>query len=113
MKNKVLLIGNVGKTPEIKTFESGKKLASFSLATHDFYYNDKGDKIEQTDWHSLVAWGKTVDFIEKFIDKGREILIDGKLTSRSYDDKDGNKRFVTEVVVNEVYLMEQKSPKPF
>lgn len=113
MRNKVLLIGHVGKSPEIKSFESGKKLASISLATHDFYFNEKGEKVEQTDWHALVGWGKTADFIEKFVNKGKEVMIDGKLTSRSYEDKEGNKKFVTEVHINEIYLLEQKSPKPF
>lgn len=105
MKNHVQLIGHVGKDPEIKTFESGKKLASFSLATNESYYNDKGDKVEQTEWHNLVAWGKTADIIEKLVVKGKEMLIQGKLTTRSYDDKDGNKRYVTEVVVNEILLL--------
>lgn len=105
MKNHVQLIGHVGKDPEIKTFESGKKLASFSLATNESYYNDKGDKVEQTEWHNLVAWGKTADIIEKLVVKGKEMLIQGKLTTRSYDDKDGNKRYITEVVVSEILLL--------
>jgi len=105
MRNHVQLIGHVGKDPEIKTFESGKKLASFSLATNESYYNDKGDKVEQTEWHNLVAWGKTADIIEKLVAKGKEMLIQGKLTTRSYDDKEGNKRYVTEVVVSEILLL--------
>jgi single-strand DNA-binding protein len=105
MKNHVQLIGHVGKDPEIKTFESGKKLASFSLATNESYYNDKGDKVEQTDWHNLIAWGKTADIIEKLVVKGKELLVQGKLTTRSYDDKEGNKRYVTEVVVSEILLL--------
>jgi single-strand DNA-binding protein len=105
MRNHVQLIGHVGKDPEIKSFESGKKLASFSLATNESYYNEKGDKVEQTEWHNLVAWGKTADIIEKLVVKGKEMLIQGKLTTRSYDDKEGNKRYVTEVVVSEILLL--------
>ncbi len=105
MKNRVQLIGHVGQQPEIKTFEKGKKVATITLATNDYYTNEKGEKIEQTEWHRVVAWGKTADIIEKLVTKGKEIAIDGKLTHRSYDDKEGIKRFITEVVANEVLLL--------
>lgn len=105
MKNRVPLIGNVGQDPEIKTLENGKKLAHLTIATNDSYKNDKGEKIEQTEWHRLTAWGKTAEIIEKYVVKGKEVAIDGKLTHRTYDDKNGEKRFITEVVINEILLL--------
>jgi single-strand DNA-binding protein len=105
MKNRVQLIGHVGNDPEIKTFEGGKKVVNLTIATNDSYKNDKGEKVEQTDWHKVVAWGKTAEVIEKYVTKGKEIAIDGKLTHRSYEDKNGEKRYVTEVVANEVMLL--------
>jgi len=105
MKNTVQLIGHVGQEPEIKTFDGGKKLANLTIATNDSYKNDKGEKVETTEWHKVVAWGKTADIIEKYVTKGKEIAIEGKLTHRSYDDKNGEKRYITEVVVNEVLLL--------
>lgn len=105
MKNRVQLIGNVGNDPEIKTLESGKKLAHLTIATHDVYRNEKGDKVEQTEWHRVTAWGKTAEIIEKFVTKGKEVAVDGKLTHRSYDDRNGEKKYITEVVVNEILLL--------
>ena len=105
MKNKVQLIGNVGNDPEIKTLESGKKLANLNIATHDKYTNDKGEKVEQTEWHRVTAWGRTAEIIEKYVVKGKEIAVEGKLTHRCYDDKNGEKRYVTEVVVSEILLL--------
>ena len=105
LRNKVQLIGNVGNDPEIKTFEGGRKLANLTLATNESYKNDKGEKVEETQWHKLVAWGKTADIIEKYVTKGKEIAIEGKLTHRTYDDKNGEKRYITEVVINDVLLL--------
>jgi single-strand DNA-binding protein len=105
MKNTVQLIGNVGNDPEIKTFDGGRKLANLTIATNDSYKNDKGEKVEQTEWHKVVAWGKTADLIEKYVTKGLQIGIEGKLTHRSYDDKNGEKRYITEIVVNELLLL--------
>jgi len=105
LRNKVQLIGNLGNNPEIITLESGKKLAKFSIATNESYKNAKGEKVQNTEWHNIVAWNKTAEIIEKYVEKGSEIAIDGKLTSRSYDDKDGNKRYITEVVCNEILMM--------
>jgi single-strand DNA-binding protein len=105
MRNKVQLIGHVGQEPEIKTFDAGKKVANITIATNDFYTNDKGEKVEQTEWHRVSAWGKTADIIEKYVTKGKEVAIEGKLTHRSYDDKDGNKRYITEVVANDILLL--------
>ena len=105
MRNKVQLIGHVGQEPEIKTIEGGKKVANLTIATNEVYYKENGDKVENTELHRVSAWGKTADIIEKYVTKGKEIAIEGKLTHRSYDDKDGNKRYITEVMVNELVLM--------
>jgi single-strand DNA-binding protein len=105
MKNTVQLIGHVGQEPEIKNLEGGKKLANISIATNEVYYKDNGDKVEKTVWHRVAAWGKTAEIIEKYVIKGKEVAIEGKLTTRSYDDKDGNKRYITEVVANEILLL--------
>jgi len=108
LKNKVQLIGHVGNDPEIKTFDGGKKLAKLNVATNESYKNDKGEKVEETQWHNLIAWGKTADIIEKYVVKGKEIAIEGKLTHRSYEDKNGEKRYITEVVIDELLLLGSK-----
>jgi single-strand DNA-binding protein len=104
LKNKVQLIGNAGANPEIKTFEAGKKLARLLIATNESYFNDKGEKITDTQWHTVTAWGKTAEIIEKYVTKGKEVAIEGRLTHRSYDDKNGEKRYVTEVIASDVLL---------
>ena len=105
MKNSVQLIGHVGQEPEIKNLEGGQKLANLSIATNEVYYRENGDKVEKTEWHRITAWGKTAEIIEKYVTKGKEIAIGGKLSHRSYDDKDGIKRYVTEVIADEVLLL--------
>jgi single-strand DNA-binding protein len=105
LRNKVQLIGHVGNDPEIKNLEGGKKVANLTIATNDSYKNEKGEKVEQTEWHKVVAWGKTAEIIEKYVTKGKEIAIEGKLTHRSYDDKNGEKRYITEVVANDILLL--------
>ena len=105
LRNQVQLIGNLGQDPEIINLESGKKLARFALATNESYKNAKGEKIADTQWHQIVAWGKTADIIEKYVIKGKEVAIHGKLTTRSWEDKDGMKRYTTEVVCNELLLL--------
>jgi single-strand DNA-binding protein len=105
MRNKVQLIGNVGQDPEIKNLEGGKKVAHLTIATNEVYYKENGEKVEQTEWHRATAWGKTADIIEKYVTKGKEVAIEGKLTHRSYDDKNGEKRYITEVIVKEIVLI--------
>ena len=105
LKNKVQLIGNLGNNPEVINLDSGKKLAKFSIATNESYKNSQGEQIKDTQWHNIVAWGKTADIIEKYLQKGHEVAVEGKLVNRSYDDKDGNKRYITEVVVNELLML--------
>jgi single-strand DNA-binding protein len=105
MKNRVQLIGRVGQDPEVKNLDGGKKLATITIATNDVYYKDNGDKVEQTEWHRVTAWGKTAEIIEKYVVKGKEIAIEGKLTHRTYEDKNGEKRYITDIVANEVLLL--------
>ncbi len=108
MKNKVQLIGNLGQDPVVKTTESGKKLTRMNVATDETYLNAKGEKVTETQWHSVVAWGKTAEIAGKYLTKGKEVLIDGKLVSRSYTDKEGNKRYTTDVQVNELLILTKK-----
>jgi single-strand DNA-binding protein len=105
LRNKVQLIGNLGNVPEIKTLDAGKKMARFSIATNENYRNAKGEKVTETQWHNLVAWGKVADIAEKYLTKGKEIVVEGKLISRSYNDKEGNKKYITEIQVNEMLLI--------
>lgn len=105
LRNKVQLIGNLGNTPEIRSTESGKKLARFSIATNESYRNAKGEKVTDTQWHNVIAWGKTAEIIEKYLDKGSEVMIEGRLVNGSYSDKEGNKKYFTEVEVNEVLML--------
>lgn len=107
LRNKVQLIGNVGDTPKSHTFESGKKVTRISLATND-YFMSNGEKVKQTQWHNLVAWGKQAELIEKYVTKGTEIAIEGKLTSRAFENEQGEKQYITEVLINEILLLNAK-----
>lgn len=105
LKNKVQLIGNLGNNPEIIQLESGRKLAKFSLATNENYKNAKGEKITDTQWHNIIAWGKTAEFVENYLEKGKEVMIEGKLTSRTYETPQGEKKYITEIVANEFLII--------
>lgn len=107
LKNRVQLIGNIGQAPEITDF-NGKKRAIINIATRDGYRNAQGEFVENTMWHRVVAWGKNAEFAEKYLEKGKEIAIDGRLVHRDYEDKEGVKRYVTEVVVNEFAFVGKK-----
>ena len=109
IKNRVQLIGNLGANPEIKTFKKGGKLAKFSLATHEVYQNQEGEKVEETHWHTIVAWGKLAEIAEKLLSKGIQVLIDGKLSNSVYEDKEGNKKYSTEIVANEMLVLTPKA----
>ena len=109
LKNKVQLIGNLGNAPEIKTMDAGKKMARFSIATHESYRNAKGEKVDETQWHNVVAWGKVAEIAEKYLQKGSEIALEGKLINRNYTDKEGNKKYITEVQVNEILMLGEKA----
>ena len=108
LRNNVQLIGNLGMNPEVKTLESGSTVAKFSIATSDRYKNNKGEQVEETTWHNLVAWGKTAEIAEKYLKKGSQVAVDGKLTNRSYEAKDKTKRYVTEILVNEILMLGAK-----
>jgi len=108
IKNHVQLIGNVGIEPTITNLESGKKVARLCLATNENYKDSKGEKQTDTNWHTVVAWGKVAEIIEKYVTKGKEIGISGKLKTRSYEAQDGNQRYVTEVEANEILLLGSK-----
>ncbi len=108
LRNRVLLIGHLGAQPETKTFTSGTNMARFSIATTETYKNDKGEKVSETQWHNIVAWGKIALVASKFLDKGKEVAIEGKLVTRNYTDKEGVKRYSTEIVVNELLLIGSK-----
>ncbi len=109
LKNKVQLIGNLGVAPEVKTVSGGKKMARFSMATNETYRNAKGEKVTETQWHNIVAWGKVAELAEKYLDKGSEVVIEGKLITRNYTDKDGVKKYITEIQLNELLLLGEKS----
>ncbi|MCC4227106.1 MULTISPECIES: single-stranded DNA-binding protein [Zunongwangia] len=109
LKNHVQLIGNVGQEPTITNLESGKKVARLSIATNEHYKNNKGEKVQSTDWHTVVAWGKTAEIIENYVGKGKEIALTGKLRTRSYTTEEGNQRYVTEVEANEILLLGSKN----
>jgi len=108
MQNKVQLIGNLGKDPEVKNLASGKIKANFSLATSENYKNSQGEKVTETQWHNIVAWGKIAEIAENYLQKGNKVAIEGKLIHRVYDDKDGNKKYITEVVANSVMMLDSK-----
>lgn len=108
LRNRVQLIGNVGNDPEVRNLDSGSKLAKLSVATNESYRNDKGERVTNTEWHNVVAWNKTAEIIENHVKKGKEVAIDGKLTTRSWEDKDGVKRYITEIVCNEILMLGSK-----
>lgn len=108
IRNKVQLIGRLGTKPELKEFESGKKRVSFSLATNEYYYTKSGERVEETTWHNVVAWEKSAEKMAKILDKGSEVAIEGKIANRSYEDKDGVKKYITEIVVEEFVLFGEK-----
>ena len=108
LRNSVRLIGNLGMNPEVKEIGKDKKLAKFSIATREVYKNEQGEKVSDTQWHNVIAWGSQAKIAEKYLKKGHEIAIEGKLTSRSYSDKDGVKRYITEIVVNEILMIGSK-----
>ena len=105
LKNKVQLIGNLGNAPEVRNTETGKKLVRFSVATNEQYKNAKGERVTETQWHNLIAWGKVADIAEKFLVKGTEVAIEGKLVNRNYMDKEGNKKYITEIQVTELLML--------
>ncbi|MBC7849938.1 MAG: single-stranded DNA-binding protein [Chitinophagaceae bacterium] len=111
LKNKVQLIGNLGMDPDVRTTGSGKKWARLNMATSDNYRNAKGDKVTETQWHTIVAWGKNAELAEKYLLKGSNLAVEGKLVSRAFTDKSGSKKYITEIQVNEILLLGGKGSK--
>lgn len=103
--NKVILLGNLGKDPEIRHLENGRSVANFTLATSEVYKNKEGNKVTNTEWHNVVLWTPLAEVADKYLKKGSQVYIEGKITTRSYDDKEGNKRYITEVVGREMNLI--------
>lgn len=101
LRNSVRLVGNLGMDPEVKTFDTNRKLAKLSLATKESYKNNKGERVTDTQWHNLVIWGPQAQVAEDLLKKGDEIAVEGRIATSNYTDKDGNKRYITEIVVNE------------
>ena len=108
LRNKVQLIGHLGNAPEVKLTEKGKKWARFSVATNETYRTASGEKVTETQWHTLIAWGKAAEVAEQYLHKGKEVAVEGKLVTRNYVDKDGIKRYVTEIVVSELLMLGAK-----
>lgn len=108
LKNSVRLMGHVGQNPEVKSLSNGKKLSRFSIAINESYKNEAGEKVTDTQWHNITAWGKQAELVEKLLKKGSEVAIEGKLTNNSYVDKEGVKRYVTDIVLNEFNLIGPK-----
>lgn len=109
LRNNVRLIGHLGDNPKVRKLESGKTVANFNIATNEIYRDNKGEKQSETTWHRLVAWGKPAEIAENYLKKGSEIAIDGKLTNRSYEDKNGEKHYITEIVVNSLLMLDKNS----
>lgn len=105
LRNRVNLIGHLGQDPELRTFDSGKTKATFSLATSEKFKNQKGEKVEETQWHNLVVWGKLADIAGRYLKKGSEIAIEGKLVHRSYEASGGEKKYITEINVNDLVML--------
>jgi single-strand DNA-binding protein len=108
IRNRVQLIGRLGGDPEVKSFESNKKIAKLNIATNDSYQNAKGERVETTEWHNVVAWNKLAERAEEYLLKGMEVMVEGKLTHRQYTDKEGTKRYITEVEATDIVLMGSK-----
>lgn len=107
LRNKITLIGRTGKEVEVVKFENGK-IAKVSLATTDYYTNALGEKVEETQWHNLVANGKLADIMEKYVEKGKEIAVEGKVVYRNFEDKEGVKRFVTDIRIDQLVMLGSK-----
>ena len=105
LRNKVQLIGHLGQDPEIINLDSGKTLAKFSVATNEVYRDANGDKVTDTQWHNIVAWGKTAEIVAQYLVKGNEVAVEGKLMHRSYESKEGEKRYITEIRCNELLML--------
>ena len=111
LRNKVSLIGRLGAKPEVVKFDNGRTLARFSIATNESYKNKEGEWVENTQWHNVNAWGKSAELVEKLLDKGTEVAVDGKLVNSSYQTKEGEKRFSTTIEIKDFLLLTPKAEK--
>lgn len=111
--NRVQLIGHLGKDAEAIDLGNGKRMAKVTLATNSVFFGKDGNKVENTDWHNLVAWGKTAELMTALGTKGSKMAVSGKISTRNYEDKQGVKKYVTEIVVDEFMLVGEKVQKPF
>lgn len=107
--NKVILLGNLGKDPEVRHLENGRAVANFSLATSEVYKNKNGEKVTTTEWHNIVMWSPLAEIAEKYLKKGNQVYLDGKIQTRTYDDKDGNRKYMTEIVVQNLNMLGSKN----
>ncbi len=110
--NKVILVGNVGRDPEIRHLDSGVSVANFPLATSESYVAKNGDRVTSTEWHNIVLWRGLADVAEKYVVKGRQLYIEGRIRTRSYDDKEGNKRYITEIYGDVMQLLGKRDDQP-
>jgi single-strand DNA-binding protein len=106
--NKVILVGNLGKDPEIRHLENGTAVANFTIATSESYKDKEGNRIDQTEWHNIVVWRKLAEIAESYLKKGSQVYLEGKLRTRSWEDQQGNKRFTTEVVADTFTMLGKK-----
>ena len=107
LKNSVTLIGHLGKDPEVKVLENGTTLARVTIATNDTYKNSKGEKVIETQWHNLIGWGKTAELMDRLLRKGSEVAVRGKLVHRSYEDKEGQTRYLSEIIIGEFMKLDR------
>ena len=103
--NRVILVGNVGKDPEVRHIESGVAVANFSLATSESYKNKSGERVTNTEWHNIVVWRGLAEVVEKYVKKGQLLFIEGKIRTRSYDDQNGVKKYITEIVTDNLKML--------
>ncbi|MCC6816026.1 MAG: single-stranded DNA-binding protein [Saprospiraceae bacterium] len=107
LKNSVQLIGHLGKNPEVSNLETGKKIARFSLATNENYKSPDGKKVENTTWHNIVAWDKVAEYVQKYLAKGQEVMLHGRISNRSYKDKSGETKYISEIILSDILKLQK------
>ncbi len=112
LRNRVNLIGNIGLDPKVREIKGGRKVARFTLATTESYRNSEGEKVSDTQWHNIVVWGKQASFVENYLHKGQEIAVEGKITHREYTDDNDVKKYITEVVANQILVLNYRDKRP-
>ncbi|MBD2713902.1 single-stranded DNA-binding protein [Microvirga sp. STR05] len=103
--NKVILVGNLGKDPEVRHLEGGSSVANFTLATNEYYRDKQGTRIERTEWHNIAAWRGLAEMAEKYLKKGQQVYVEGKIRTRQYQDKDNQTRYITEIIADEITML--------